>query len=131
MIAMSDAAPTGIVTTIMHDTVDLDGAVAFWTQVLGLEVVHRAHPFVYLSRLSDNGPRLAFQEVPERRTEKNRLHLDVMVPDRREFIGRVLQLGGSVVGDHQEGDFPTWTVMADPEGNQFCIYDTSEQNDAS
>jgi catechol 2,3-dioxygenase-like lactoylglutathione lyase family enzyme len=121
--------PIGVVTTVMFDTVDLDAALAFWTDVLGLDVVHRAPPFAYLSRLGDKGPRLAFQEVPEKRSEKNRLHLDVMVPNRQEFIRRVLQLGGAVVGDHQEGDFPTWTVVTDPEGNQFCIYDTSEQAD--
>lgn len=118
------AGPTGVVTTLMHDTADLDGAVAFWTQVLGLEVVHRAGAFVYLSRLAgDTGPRLAFQQVPEPLETKNRLHLDIRVPDRAAFTERVLALGGSVLGEHQEGDFPTWTVLADPEGHRFCVYE--------
>ena len=118
------AAPIGVVTTIMHDTVDLERAVAIWTAVLGLEVVHREGSYCYLGRLGGGAsPRLAFQQVPEVRREKNRLHLDVRVPDRAAFVERVVALGGTVVGEHQEGDFPPWTVMADPEGNEFCIYE--------
>jgi predicted enzyme related to lactoylglutathione lyase len=119
---MSDDHPTGTVTTIMHDTVDLDGAVAFWTEILGLEVVHRDDSYVYLSRLSPEGPHLAFQQVPEARPGKNRLHLDLRVPDREAFAARVVELGGSVLGEHQQGDYPVWSVMADPQGNEFCIY---------
>lgn len=119
--------PVGVVTTVMHDTADLDGAVAFWTAVLGLEVVHREDAYCYLGRLGgDASPRLAFQQVPEERREKNRLHLDVRVPDRRAFEARVAELGGRVVGEHQEGDFPAWSVCEDPEGNQFCIYERSD-----
>lgn len=116
----------GVVTTVMHDTSDLAAACAFWCAVLGLEVVHEEGQFAYLGRLGgEESPRLAFQEVPEPRAGKNRLHLDVRVPDREAFEARVLELGGSKVGEHQEGDFPAWSVMADPEGNRFCIYDTS------
>jgi predicted enzyme related to lactoylglutathione lyase len=117
------AAPDhGIVTAVMHDTVDLDGAVAFWTVILGLEVVHRDDTYAYLSKLSEGGPHLAFQLVPEAKAAKNRLHLDIKVPDRAAFAERVVGLGGSVIGEHQEGDYPAWTVMADPQGNEFCIY---------
>lgn len=120
----ADDAPIGVVTTVMHDTADLEGAVAFWTGVLGLTVEHREGPYVYLSPMGgDAGPRLAFQQVAEPRDAKNRLHLDVRVPDRLAFEQRVLDLGGSKVREHQEGNFPAWSVMADPEGNQFCIYD--------
>lgn len=116
----------GTVSTIMHDTVDLDRAVAFWSALLGLEVVHREGQFAYLDRLGgEESPRLAFQQVPEGRGEKNRLHLDVRVEDRRAFEERVVELGGEKLGEHQEGDFPTWSVMADPEGNRFCIYDVA------
>jgi catechol 2,3-dioxygenase-like lactoylglutathione lyase family enzyme len=122
--------PTGTVTTIMHDTVDLAGAVAFWTAILGLEVVYDHPPYAYLSKMGEDGPRLAFQEVAEPRPGKNRLHMDIHVPDREAFAARVIELGGSRIGDHQEEGFPTWTVMADPQGNEFCIYDSSEQSSA-
>jgi catechol 2,3-dioxygenase-like lactoylglutathione lyase family enzyme len=111
------------VTTLMHDTADLDGAVAFWTELLGLQVLERAGNYVYLGRLSAEGPHMAFQAVPEAKEVKNRLHLDIKVPDRREFAARVEGLGGRTLRELQEGDFPAWIVMADPEGNEFCIYD--------
>lgn len=122
--------PTGTVTTIMHDTVDLAGAVAFWTEILGMEVVYDHPPYVYLSPMCEGGPHLAFQEVPEPRAAKNRLHMDIRVPDREAFTARVIKLGGSRMGDHRVEGFPTWTVMADPQGNEFCIYDTNEQTSA-
>ena len=112
----------GRVTAVMLDTSDLDRAVAFWTEILGLEVVHRDERYAYLGRLSEPGPHLAFQLVPEARAGKNRLHLDVRVADREAFAERVVALGGSRSHDHQEGEYPSWTVMADPEGNEFCIY---------
>ena len=111
------------VTTIMHDTVDLDGAVAFWTAVLGIDVLERTGSYVYLGRISGDGPHLAFQRVPEDKQVKNRLHLDISVPDRDAYAARVEELGGRNLGEHQEGDFPAWIVMADPQGNEFCIYD--------
>lgn len=121
----------GVVSTVMHDTVDLDRAVAFWSAVLGLEVVHRDARYVYLSPLHPGGAHLAFQLVPEAKTAKNRLHLDVRVPDRAGFAAHVVSLGGRIVGEHQEGDYPTWTVMADPEGNEFCIYEPTRDPEAA
>ena len=113
----------GVVTTVMHDTADLDGAVAFWTELLGLQVVHRDERYAYLSKLAEHGPHMAFQHVPEAKAVKNRLHLDVKVADRQAFADRVVALGGEVLYEHQEGQFPPWTTMADPEGNEFCIYE--------
>lgn len=115
------------VTAIMHDTVDLDEAVAFWTEILGLEVVHRDDRYAYLSKLTPEGPHLAFQLVPELKVGKNRLHLDIRVPDREALAARIVEMGGSVVGEHQEGDYPSWTIMADPQGNEFCIYTPKPQ----
>ena len=111
------------VTTVMHDTVDLDSAVAFWTELLGIEVLDRTGSYVYLGRLSDNGPHLAFQQVTEEKEVKNRLHLDIKVPDREAYADKVEKLGGRRLGEHQEGDFPAWLVMVDPQGNEFCLYD--------
>ncbi len=113
---------TGTVTTIMHDTVDLDGAVAFWTLVLGLEVLQRDDRYAYLSRISPDGPHLSFQLVPEAKSVKNRIHLDVRVQDRQAFCAWIIELGGTMIAEHQEGAFPTWNVMADPQGNEFCVY---------
>lgn len=116
------AGITGRVTAITLDTNDIAGAVAFWSQLLDLEVLHEVDNFAALAALSEGGPHLAFQLVPEPRTAKNRLHMDIAVSDREAFEDRIAQLGGEVLHDHQEGDLPPWTVMADPEGNEFCVY---------
>jgi len=114
---------TGKVTTVMHDTDDLDGAVAFWTEILGLEVTFRNDDYCYLGPLSDGGPHLAFQKVPEAKAGKNRLHLDIQVPDRVTFAEWVIELGGKVIEEHDHPGWPVWIVMADPQGNEFCIYE--------
>jgi hypothetical protein len=77
------------------------------------------------------GPRLFFQKVPEGKTAKNRLHLDIgvgagMEPDqRREAVdaeaARLTTHGASVVR-HQEQRNEHWIVMQDPEGNEFCVH---------
>lgn len=115
----------GVITTVVLDTADLEAAEQFWTSVLELKVVHRAEPYVYLSRICASGPHLALQKVPERKAGKNRLHFDIRVPDRSAMAARVVELGGRVLGEHQEGDLPVWTVVADSEGNEFCIYQSS------
>jgi hypothetical protein len=62
------------------------------------------------------GPILCFQQVPGRKYENNRVHLDVSVDDRRRDIERIKALGGRVIREGSD-----YTVMCDPEGNQFCI----------
>ncbi len=115
--------PIGTVTAVMHDTLDLDVAVEFWRATLGLEVLHRDETYAYLSPLSEGGPHLAFQKVPEGKSTKNRLHLDIRVPNRSEFERLVVSRGGSVVEVHEHPGWPVWTVMTDPQGNEFCIYE--------
>jgi catechol 2,3-dioxygenase-like lactoylglutathione lyase family enzyme len=126
MLGMTDQ-PTGTVTTVMHDTNDLDGAVSFWTELLGLEVAYKNDTYAYLSPLSDGGPHLAFQRVPEPKEGKNRLHLDVRVADRAAFATLVESLGGAVLEEHDHPGWPVWTVMADPQGNEFCIYEKPDE----
>lgn len=113
----------GAVTTIMFDTVDLDASVSFWTALLGLEEVHRTDTYVYLSPMTESGPHLAFQLVPEEKSVKNRLHLDVRVPDRDAALAQIDALGGRSIRHVSEPGFPEWTVVADPLGNEFCVYE--------
>jgi hypothetical protein len=76
------------------------------------------------------GPRLFFQRVPEGKTAKNRVHLDVRVAEpgtavderialREAHVARLVEAGASVVTEPLERD--GWTVMRDPEGNEFCV----------
>lgn len=68
---------------------------------------------------STGGPRLWFQQVPEPKPAKNRVHLDVRATDRPQEIERLRALGAAVLDDQVEG----LTVMCDPEANEFCVID--------
>ncbi len=61
-------------------------------------------------------PRLWFVRVPEGKVVKNRLHLDLAADDPAAEVGRLMDLGAVAVQD-----YPSWTQMADPEGNEFCL----------
>ncbi|GAA4730703.1 VOC family protein [Nocardioides endophyticus] len=65
-------------------------------------------------------PTWLFVKVPEPKTAKNRLHLDLAAPDVEAEVQRLVELGATRVADKDEYGY-TWTVMADPEGNEFCI----------
>jgi hypothetical protein len=69
---------------------------------------------------SDPGvrPRFWFTLVPERKQTKNRLHIDLRAADRTAEVARLVQLGASV-----HTIFDEWTMLTDPEGNEFCIRD--------
>jgi len=113
----------GRVTSVMHDTTDLDAVVEFWAEFLGLEVEYRDANYCFLSSLSDGGPHLAFQRVAEEKTVKNRLHLDIQVEDRAAAAARVVAKGGRVIAEHDHPGGHSWTVLADPQGNEFCVYE--------
>jgi len=66
------------------------------------------------------GPRVYFQRVPEAKAGKNRVHLDLRSGGRATEVKRLAALGASQLYDGQQGPL-TWTTMADPEGNEFCV----------
>jgi len=61
-----------------------------------------------------------FVKVPEAKTAKNRMHLDLMAADPEAEVARLVAVGATRVADMDEFGY-TWTVMADPEGNEFCV----------
>ena len=66
------------------------------------------------------GPRMLFIKVPEGKTAKNRMHLDLHVPDPEAHVARLVDAGGTEVETRSELGI-TWTVMLDPEHNEFCV----------
>lgn len=66
------------------------------------------------------GPRILFLKVPEAKTAKNRLHMDIAVPDRDAHVARLVEAGGTAIESRSEMG-TDWTVMEDPEGNVFCV----------
>ena len=99
---------------------------AFWGRMLGLQIdddyLGEPPHYVGLVPTEQGHPVITFQRVPEPKTGKNRLHLDVSVEDVDRATAQVEALGG---GRFQEADVHeygySWRVMSDPEGNEFCL----------
>jgi catechol 2,3-dioxygenase-like lactoylglutathione lyase family enzyme len=107
-------------TEIVVDCEDADRLAEFWCSVLGWKVVDRDEDSVEIGDRGD-GPTLLFAPVPEAKTVKNRIHLDVRAVDGnpRAEVERILRLGAHTV-DIGQGNV-SWVVLADPEGNEFCV----------
>ena len=112
---------------ITFDAVTIDcadpGALAeFWGKVLGTEIdwVAGEGPHYIDLKAIPGGPRIRFQRVPEPKPTKNRLHIDLLTGDLDAAAARVEALGGRKTGAFAEYGFE-WIVLADPEGNEFCI----------
>ena len=105
---------------IALDGNDLDAMIEFWATALGYELDHRQDNYAILRDPDGAEPRIFLQEVPEPKVGKNRAHFDVAVPDERDAVKRLVGLGAHVLWRE---DFRThhWTVLADPEGNEFCV----------
>ncbi len=124
---MSDEAPAVLgVGFVAVDCADPPALADFWAALLGGEVERFADGDVRLH--PPGGPVLDFLLVPEAKTVKNRLHLDlradgVATPDELE---RLLSLGARRV-DIGQGPDVSWVVLGDPEGNEFCLLSRSVQ----
>jgi hypothetical protein len=121
---------TSKLTEIAIDCADPHGLARFWCSVLGYEVVDEDDGVVTIgsplvpegkSRPGPVPPTLTFAPVPEGKTVKNRLHLDVNPTDtdQDDEVRRLLDLGARRA-DVGQGD-ESWVVLADPEGNEFCV----------
>ena len=108
-----------VIVDIGLDVNDLSVMKPFWEQTLGYHEARGKESYSYLADPSGNGPHLFLQVVPEPRTEKNRLHLDFRPVDQTAEVERLLDLGARRA-DVGQGD-QTWVVLADPEGNEFCV----------
>ena len=118
-------------TELAIDCADPGGLARFWCSVLDYEVQDEGDGIVTIGwpRGPDGRnhpgpvpPMLTFAHVPEGKTVKNRLHLDVSPTDREqdEEVRRLLGLGARHADVGQTGD-ESWVVLADPEGNEFCV----------
>lgn len=123
---------TSRVTEIIVDSHDPPSIAQWWAQVLGYEVSAHADGWVGIrpagERPSDAAyrtraqvPTIVFVPVPEAKAVKNRLHLDIWSIDRtqEEEVAWLLGQGARRVDVGQVG--VSWVVMADPEGNEFCV----------
>jgi predicted enzyme related to lactoylglutathione lyase len=105
------------------DCVDPDRMAAFWGVLLDRQSSDEmdGDGWATIGSRNDAQPRITFQRVPERRTGKVRLHLDVQVDDMEAGIAEVERLGGAETAERHEYDEGVVVVMTDPEGHQFCL----------
>ncbi|MEQ1699045.1 MAG: VOC family protein [Ilumatobacteraceae bacterium] len=99
-----------------HDPMHL---AEFWQRMLGGYVVRQSHEWVALE--PPTGITVSFQLVPEAKTVKNRVHLDIDVGDLAEATAAAVAAGATVVGEPMYDELGGFQVMADPEGNEFCL----------
>ncbi len=91
----------------------------FWADALGYRVMLEEDEEVVIAKGDDAYPGICFVPVDDEKTEKNRLHIDLNPVDQYEEVVRLLALGARRVNIGQGN--VTWVVLADPEGNEFCV----------
>jgi predicted enzyme related to lactoylglutathione lyase len=120
-------ADTGPVAAILTDSADPAGLARFWTAAAGWPILRSEADIVGLRSPEGVGPYLEFLRTPGTKTVKNRWHSDVAPylgdePDAE--VARLRDAGATPadVGQYRPGGSPLpWTVLADPEGNEFCV----------
>ena len=108
-------------TELVVDAADPDRLARFWSAVLGWQPTGRYEGAVEIGGPPGSAPSLTFVPVPEAKTVKNRLHIDVnpVGCEQEQEVKRLIGLGARRV-DVGQGE-QSWVVLADPEGNEFCV----------
>jgi hypothetical protein len=110
---------------ICVDSADPGTLATFWEQALGWRRTYDVPGEIVLEPPEGSpedgvSPDLVFLRVPGSKTVKNRLHLDLRPDDQAAEVQRLLALGADLA-DIGQGDDTSWVVLADPEGNEFCV----------
>lgn len=129
--------------TLVIDCHDIAAQARWWAEVLDWRIVYEdEHEVAVIPQdMSEDpvddvetwlhtGPALVFVPVPEGKTVKNRLHIDLaphIGQDRDAEIERLVAMGATRVNVGQNGADVTWTVLADPEGNEFCVLSSRDR----
>ena len=118
---------SAVVLNITFDCLDARSVAQFWEAVTGYpsELQHQPGNDYWVVGPPDGSlPRLVFVTVPEKKSAKNRVHLDLLPKDatsQEEEVARLLGLGASIADDRRHASPGGWIVLADPEGNEFCV----------
>jgi len=118
---------SSFILNITFDSADPQAQAAFWSAVTGYPAsdgTRPGNPFWLVAPPPDeDGPRLAFVPSSEPKNAKNRVHVDIVPRDSSQAaeMNRLTALGASVVDDRRTWEGAGWVVLADPEGNEFCL----------
>ncbi len=113
------------VQNVSFDCSDPAALARFWSEALGWRITYEEDEEIVLEPPAGSAeegvvPDILFLPVPEGKVVKNRVHLDLRPVDQAHEVGRLEALGAQRV-DVGQDDSVTWVVMADPEGNEFCV----------
>jgi predicted enzyme related to lactoylglutathione lyase len=109
---------------LVLDCRDPEELARFWCAALGYESVVAVENYVVLLPADGGGPKLLLQKVPEAKAVKNRMHFDIDIADIEAEAARLESLGARRLESEIRDEWGTrWIVMADPEGNEFCVCD--------
>jgi Glyoxalase-like domain len=118
---------TSFIYNVTFDCADPGALARFWAGVTAYELAEARDDFARLTAPDKRGVhQLLFFRVPEPKTAKNRMHVDLATREPEVEIARLLALGATLVdpGDPPQwrtGNGTRWVVMSDPEGNEFCL----------
>ena len=109
---------------VVIDADDCERLARFWSEALGWRITYQSDDEWAIeppegSPEADVAPDILFVKVPDRKVVKNRVHLDLRPADQQAQVDRLIGLGARRV-DIGQGEV-TWVVLADPEGNEFCV----------
>ncbi|MYS91314.1 MULTISPECIES: VOC family protein [Streptomyces] len=112
-----------VVQNVAIDCADAYELARFWSGVTGRPLHPEDGPGARETQVPlAEGPVLYFNQVPEAKTVKNRIHLCLRPETSRDQeVDRLLGLGATFVADHRNADGSGWVILADPEGNEFCV----------
>jgi Glyoxalase-like domain len=107
---------------LVIDSVQPERIARWWAEVLDYKITDEDEVGVELSGPPGSGPTLVFLRVPDAKSVKNRLHIDVSPTDRDQEaeLARLYELGAKRA-DVGQGEDVGWIVLRDPEGNEFCL----------
>jgi Glyoxalase-like domain len=110
---------------VVVDSHDCERLARFWSQALGWRITYQSDAEWAIEPPEgdpavDVAPDILFVKVPDEKVSKNRLHFDLRPTDQAAQVDRLIGLGARRV-DIGQGDDVTWVVLADPEGNEFCV----------
>jgi predicted enzyme related to lactoylglutathione lyase len=108
-------------TNVTLDCSDAMRVARFWSEALGRPLDERSNEwFATIGRNDASQTSMFFAKVPEGKSGKNRVHLDLHADDRHAEIDRLIGLGAQRIADVEEYGHK-WTVLQDVEGNEFCV----------
>jgi predicted enzyme related to lactoylglutathione lyase len=108
------------IAMVTFDCTDPDALAAWWADAVGGEV-NAVAPGEFVMVARQQGPTLGFQKVPDPTPGKNKVHLDFHSTDKEAEVARLVAAGAREVGRNSFGPEFEWVVLADPEGNAFCV----------